>query len=61
MQKQLTDTTSAITLFVKAILRERKVPLEIGLPNDPFYSTENLARLNAPAERIKKTTAPNMG
>ncbi|MHB1152983.1 MAG: type II toxin-antitoxin system RelB/DinJ family antitoxin [Eubacteriales bacterium] len=47
------NTSVAITLFVKAVLRERKIPFEIGLPDDPFYSDENLARLNAATERMK--------
>lgn len=47
------NTSVAITLFAKAVLRERKIPFEIGLPDNPFYSDENLARLNAAAGRMK--------
>ncbi|MDR1358186.1 MAG: type II toxin-antitoxin system RelB/DinJ family antitoxin [Coriobacteriales bacterium] len=36
-------TTSAITLFVKATLRERRIPFEIS--SDPFYSKSNIAVL----------------
>ncbi len=50
------NTSVAITLFAKAVLRERKIPFEIGLPDDPFYSDENFARLNAAAERMKKNS-----
>lgn len=47
------NTSVAITLFAKTVIRERKIPFEIGLPDDPFYSAENMERLSAAAERIK--------
>ncbi len=37
------NTSIAINLFVKAVLRERRIPFEISQPNDPFYSPENQA------------------
>ena len=35
--------SAAINLFVKAVLRENRIPFEITA--DPFYSRENQARL----------------
>ena len=35
-------TSAAINLYVKAVLRERKIPFEIK-QDDPFYSPENQA------------------
>lgn len=38
------NASVAINMFVKAVLRERKIPLEVAEP-DPFYSAENQAVL----------------
>ena len=35
------NTSVAITMFVKAVLRERKIPFEITSSTDPFFSPEN--------------------
>ena len=37
------NTSTAINLFVKAVLRERRIPFEISQAPDPFYSEENQA------------------
>lgn len=34
------NTSSAINLFVKAVIRERRIPFEIVQP-DPFFSEQN--------------------
>ena len=39
------NTSVAINLFAKAVLRERKIPFEIAVNDDPFYSEANQARL----------------
>lgn len=39
------NTSVAINLFVKAVLREGKIPFEISVNNDPFYSYANETRL----------------
>ncbi|SCZ82122.1 type II toxin-antitoxin system RelB/DinJ family antitoxin [Acidaminobacter hydrogenoformans] len=39
------NTSVAINLFAKAVLRERRIPFEIALNDDPFYSDANLDRL----------------
>ncbi len=40
--------TTAITLFIKAVIRENRIPFEIRV--DPFFSASNQARLRAAAE-----------
>lgn len=35
------NTSTAINLFVKAVLREHRIPFEITQNFDPFYSSEN--------------------
>ena len=37
-------TSAAINLYVKAVLRERRIPFDIK-QNDPFYSASNQAYL----------------
>lgn len=34
-------TSAALTLFIKAVLRENKIPFEIMQKEDPFYSEAN--------------------
>ncbi len=44
----------AINLFVKATLRERKIPFEIAAP-DPFFSSENQQRLLRAAHQMEQS------
>lgn len=37
------NVSVAINMFIKAVLREEKLPFEVKL--DPFYSKENMIRL----------------
>lgn len=46
------STSSALNLFVKAVLRENRIPFEISLP-DPFYSESNMKFLEEGAAAIK--------
>ena len=39
------NTSVAVNLFAKAVLRERKIPFEIAGIDDPFYSESNQMRL----------------
>ena len=39
------NTSAAINLFVKAVLRENRIPFEISQNADPFYSYANQAHL----------------
>lgn len=39
------NTSTAINLFVKAVLRENRIPFEISQNADPFYSYQNQARI----------------
>ena len=49
-------TTSAVTMFIKATLREKRIPFEIS--SDTFYSSKNteaLAQSRAELERGEHT------
>ena len=49
------NMTTAITIFTKAVVRQRKIPFEISaIPTDPFFSAENQARLRAAKERMER-------
>ena len=45
--------SSAINLFVKATLREGEIPFAIK--SDPFYSKENMMRLEKNAKEMERT------
>ena len=44
------NMTTAINIFVKAVLREKKIPFEIAA--DPFYSESNQAYLRKAIEDL---------
>jgi len=39
------NMTTAINVFIRQSLREGKIPFEISLSQDPFYSASNMAVL----------------
>ena len=50
------NTSVAINMFAKAVLREHRLPFEVVSYNlDPFYSTENQTRLAKAKERMERT------
>jgi len=49
------NTSVAINIFAKTVLREKRIPFEIALDNDPFYSESNQERLARAAKRMEKT------
>lgn len=44
------SSSSAINMFIKAVLREHRIPFSIG--NDPFYSESNMAFLREGIEAL---------
>lgn len=38
--------TTAVCIFAKKAVRERRIPFELTADSDPFYSEENMKRLN---------------
>ena len=45
----------AVNMFVKAVLRENRIPFEIT--NDPFYSKDNMDRLRRSIDDVKSGRA----
>ncbi len=46
------NTSAAINLFVKAVLRERRIPFEIKL-EDPFYNPSNQAYILKSVQELR--------
>lgn len=38
--------TTAVCIFAKKAVRERRIPFELTADSDPFFSEENMKRLN---------------
>ena len=43
---------TAITIFLKACAREKRIPFEVSM--DPFYSASNMAALNDSIEEMRQ-------
>ena len=51
------NASAAINMFIKAVLRENRIPFEIRgscEESDPFYSKENMERLRKGAAEVKQ-------
>ena len=46
-------SSSAINMFIKAVLREKRIPFEIK-QSDPFYSNENQAYILKSVKELKE-------
>lgn len=49
------NMTTAFCVFAKTAVRERRIPFEISAQNDPFYSSDNMARLKESIEQMETT------
>lgn len=47
------NTSTAINLFVKAVLRENRIPFEITQPSDPFFSEENMSYVRKSVQELR--------
>lgn len=47
------NTSTAINLFVKAVLREKRIPFEIAKSEDPFYSEANVAYIKKSVQELR--------
>ncbi len=45
--------TTAITMLAKKMTREKRLPFEVSV--DPFYSSENMARLRKSIDQMEST------
>lgn len=47
------NTSTAINLYIKAVLRENRIPFEISAKSDPFYSEANQAYLLKSVQELR--------
>lgn len=47
------NTSTAINLFVKAVLRENRIPFEITQASDPFFSETNIAHVKKAVQELR--------
>lgn len=47
------NTSTAINMFVKAVLRENRIPFEITQDSDPFFSDTNLAHVKKSVQELR--------
>ena len=47
------NTSVAINLYVKAVLREHRIPFEISQPQDSFYDETNLAIIEKSVKELR--------
>lgn len=48
------NTSSAINLFVKTVLRENRIPFEISCDTDIFYSKANIAYVEKSVRELRE-------
>lgn len=47
------NTSTAINMFVKAVLRENRIPFEIVQSADPFFSEANMAHVRKSVKQLR--------
>jgi DNA-damage-inducible protein J len=47
------NTTTAINIFLKAVVRERKIPFDIAA-SEPFYSESNMKHLKKSIDQLNE-------
>jgi DNA-damage-inducible protein J len=47
------NTSVAVNLFARAVLRERRIPFRITATDDPFYSAKNQAILEQAMDQLE--------
>lgn len=47
------NTSTAINLFVKAVLRKNRIPFEITQTSDPFFCEANMAYVRKSVQELK--------
>ena len=49
------NMTTALCVFAKTAVRERRIPFEISAESDPFYSAANMAKLSKSIAQMEAT------
>lgn len=48
------NVSTAVNLFVKAVLRENRIPFEITQNSDPFFSETNMAYVKKSVQELRE-------
>lgn len=48
------NASTAVNLFVKAVIREKRIPFEIAQTADPFFSEDNLAYVKKSVRELRE-------
>lgn len=48
------NVSTAVNLFVKAVLRENRIPFEITQTSDPFFSETNMAYVKKSVQELRE-------
>ena len=48
------NVSTAVNLFVKAVLRENRIPFEITQTSDAFFSEENMAYVKRSVQELRE-------
>lgn len=48
------NTSTAINMFVKAVLRENRIPFEIAQTPDPFFSETNMEHVKKSVKELRE-------
>lgn len=48
------NVSTAVNLFVKAVLRENRIPFEITQASDPFFSETNMAYVRKSVQELRE-------
>ena len=48
------NTSTAINMFVKAVLRENRIPFEIAQTPDPFFSETNMEHVKKSVQELRE-------
>lgn len=49
--------STAVNIFARTLVRERRIPFEIAAPLDPFYAEPNMRRLRNSLEQLQTGNA----
>ena len=52
--------STAVTIFAKALVRERRIPFEITADDDPFYNEANIRYLQSAIAEFNDPSAPRI-
>lgn len=47
------NTSTAINIFVKAVLREKRIPFDIAQTPDPFFTEPNLSHVKKSVQELR--------